>query len=236
MYAARDGPRIRPRDAQLPQLVALPAGVDGPTFSDGYSITLSAPPTADVVVTLGCADTSVSYTKRLVFTPEDWDRKYVAVNASLADPNVLEGRTAELTHFVASADAFFDGLAVSDVEIAVEFSVDSVPPPKLELVRFLDGGNGLDVLFDSPTNMIDGEWDIDCATLFEYAAQQFGADGTCAWTNSSALRVTFGAGAQIVPFDYVAATEKNAAYLKGCLLYTSPSPRDRTRSRMPSSA
>ena len=25
-------------------------------------------------------------------------------------------------------------------------------------------------------------------------------------------------------------------YLKGCLLYTSPSPRDRTRSRMPSSA
>ena len=26
------------------------------------------------------------------------------------------------------------------------------------------------------------------------------------------------------------------AYLKGCLLYTSPSPRDRTRSRMPSSA
>ena len=26
------------------------------------------------------------------------------------------------------------------------------------------------------------------------------------------------------------------AFLKGCLLYTSPSPRDRTRSRMPSSA
>ena len=86
-----------------------------------------------------------------------------------------------------------------------------MPPPKLELVRFLDGGNGLDVLFDSPTNMVDGEWDIDCATLFEYAAQQFGADGTCAWTNSSALRVTFGAGAQIVPFDYVAATDLNSA-------------------------
>ena len=28
----------------------------------------------------------------------------------------------------------------------------------------------------------------------------------------------------------------NAAENKGCLLYTSPSPRDRTRSRMPSSA
>ena len=194
------------------------AGIDGPTFGDGYWITLSAPPKDDVVVSLDCADTNVFYTKQLLFTPDDWDRKYVAVNASLADPNVFEGRTAELTHFVASADAFFDGLAVSDVEIAVEFSVDSVPPPKLELVRFLDGGNGLDVLFDSPTNMIDGEWDIDCATLFEYAAQQFGADGTCSWTNSSALRVTFGAGAQIVPFDYVAATTLNSAWLKGGVL------------------
>ena len=194
------------------------AGINGPTFGDGYWITLSAPPTANVVVSLDCADTNVFYTKRLLFTPDNWDRKYVAVNASLADPDVLEGRTATLTHSVASADAFFDGLAVSDVEIAVEFSVDSVPPPKLELVRFLDGGNGLDVLFDSPTNMIDGEWDIECATLFEYAAQQFGADGTCSWTNSSALRVTFGAGAQIVPFDYVAATDLNSVWLKGGVL------------------
>ena len=29
---------------------------------------------------------------------------------------------------------------------------------------------------------------------------------------------------------------KSAGYIKNCLLYTSPSPRDRTRSRMPSSA
>ena len=29
---------------------------------------------------------------------------------------------------------------------------------------------------------------------------------------------------------------ETAAYVQGCLLYTSPSPRDRTRSRMPSSA
>ena len=101
------------------------------------------------------------------------------------------------------ANVYGARLDVSDVEIAVEFSVDSVPPPKLELVRFLDGGNGLDVLFDSPTNMVDGEWDVDCATLFDNA-QQIGAAGTCAWTNSSALRVTFGAGAQIVPFDSAA--------------------------------
>src|SRR5665811_1018468 len=31
-------------------------------------------------------------------------------------------------------------------------------------------------------------------------------------------------------------TERVNAYIRNCLLYTSPSPRDRTRSRMPSSA
>ena len=33
-----------------------------------------------------------------------------------------------------------------------------------------------------------------------------------------------------------AAVANNTFMFKGCLLYTSPSPRDRTRSRMPSSA
>ena len=34
--------------------------------------------------------------------------------------------------------------------------------------------------------------------------------------------------------SYIIKTQANAGYI--CLLYTSPSPRDRTRSRMPSSA
>ena len=33
-----------------------------------------------------------------------------------------------------------------------------------------------------------------------------------------------------------AAAQEGASGIMGCLLYTSPSPRDRTRSRMPSSA
>jgi len=36
--------------------------------------------------------------------------------------------------------------------------------------------------------------------------------------------------------DYLAARASYVARYNGCLLYTSPSPRDRTRSRMPSSA
>ena len=40
-----------------------------------------------------------------------------------------------------------------------------------------------------------------------------------------------------VPYVYQEAHRKEILdYLKTCLLYTSPSPRDRTRSRMPSSA
>ena len=36
--------------------------------------------------------------------------------------------------------------------------------------------------------------------------------------------------------EVVAATKRSFEHYKRCLLYTSPSPRDRTRSRMPSSA
>ena len=36
--------------------------------------------------------------------------------------------------------------------------------------------------------------------------------------------------------EFLITKDVNENLLKGCLLYTSPSPRDRTRSRMPSSA
>jgi len=40
-----------------------------------------------------------------------------------------------------------------------------------------------------------------------------------------------------LPIEYYAADKNGVKVLyRGCLLYTSPSPRDRTRSRMPSSA
>ena len=37
-------------------------------------------------------------------------------------------------------------------------------------------------------------------------------------------------------YDIYDENENTVYVVKGCLLYTSPSPRDRTRSRMPSSA
>ena len=42
---------------------------------------------------------------------------------------------------------------------------------------------------------------------------------------------------QVFPLSSLHTTaQKNAFWINVCLLYTSPSPRDRTRSRMPSSA
>ena len=49
---------------------------------------------------------------------------------------------------------------------------------------------------------------------------------------SDGNKVTVGAPA----IDGAQVGAKVIKHLKGCLLYTSPSPRDRTRSRMPSSA
>ena len=41
---------------------------------------------------------------------------------------------------------------------------------------------------------------------------------------------------QVIPEDIQLKEKYSDVLPKGCLLYTSPSPRDRTRSRMPSSA
>ena len=46
----------------------------------------------------------------------------------------------------------------------------------------------------------------------------------------------FGAIPVIAPLINFAGAEDPSALANACLLYTSPSPRDRTRSRMPSSA
>ena len=40
----------------------------------------------------------------------------------------------------------------------------------------------------------------------------------------------------VPPYDVITPEEQEGYYNKSCLLYTSPSPRDRQKSRMPSSA
>src|SRR5665811_1336677 len=63
-----------------------------------------------------------------------------------------------------------------------------------------------------------------------YDAVKAGHAGTLDPLATGILPIAFGEATKTVPF----AVEGRKAYR--CLLYTSPSPRDRTRSRMPSSA
>ena len=53
-------------------------------------------------------------------------------------------------------------------------------------------------------------------------------------TESATRAVVEGMGLALYEFGY--KSKKSETQLRNCLLYTSPSPRDRTRSRMPSSA
>ena len=46
----------------------------------------------------------------------------------------------------------------------------------------------------------------------------------------------YSAGLYWVNEKFIIPNAESPSYLQSCLLYTSPSPRDRTRSRMPSSA
>ena len=195
------------------------ASADGPTFGDGYDVELSAPPNADVVVSLDVDDPKVFIApKKLRFTTENYAPRSFKVNATLLDATDEIGRTAVITHTVSSEDRFFDGIAVEDVDVTVKFSADAVPPPKLQLARFLDGGNGLDVVFDAHTDKAGFGWDFECADLFQWTSYQFGADAVCGWVNASAIVIYFGAGANLVPFDYVNATRENALFMKGGLL------------------
>ncbi|KAH8076750.1 hypothetical protein JL721_774 [Aureococcus anophagefferens] len=199
------------------------ANGDGATFGDAYFVSLSAAPSADVVVTVSTADAATALSPRtLVFSPDDWDAaREVRANATLAeDDDYAGGRAATITHAVASSDRFFDGILVDDVVVAVTFTADAVPPPKLNQSVFLDGGAGIDVLFDSATDRagLDGSESFDCSLIFDHS-DVFGDGASCDWRNSSAVRATFGSGATLVPFDYANATTTNAVYLRAGMVF-----------------
>ena len=55
--------------------------------------------------------------------------------------------------------------------------------------------------------------------------------------NPDAIMFRLNTGVSLMPtIDDINALRTHCGLAKACLLYTSPSPRDRTRSRMPSSA
>jgi hypothetical protein len=87
-----------------------------------------------------------------------------------------------------------------------------------------------------------------CASAAKAGQVSFTSDGRCAYTLDTKLVIengterrtvdlgTYANIAPVSPDGRFAAYNTNDDQLWICLLYTSPSPRDRTRSRMPSSA
>ena len=63
-----------------------------------------------------------------------------------------------------------------------------------------------------------------------------GAEGDGGPTNDYQIRAYFDSAGFLVKDEEIRIAGATVGTIDSCLLYTSPSPRDRTRSRMPSSA
>ena len=92
---------------------------EGSLTGDTYSIFLSAPPTADVTVTLS-SNSDVTFDQtQVVFTPDNWDVPQL-ISLVAVDDSLNEGdETIAITHSVSSADADFDGLSVPPLSVTV---------------------------------------------------------------------------------------------------------------------
>ena len=125
---------------------------------------------------------------------------------------------------------------MSEVKEIQEKHIDEVT------VRFAgDSGDGMQLTgtqFSETTAYVGN----DLSTLPDYPAEIRAPAGTL--YGVSGFQLHFSSSEIHTPGDVPdvlvamnpAALKKNLPELKSCLLYTSPSPRDRTRSRMPSSA
>ncbi len=79
-------------------------------------------------------------------------------------------------------------------------------PPTLIWARFLSGGEGLELMFDSSTDMGGQALSAPCSPLF-LNMTSFGAlTPTCTWPSSSYLIVLFGPSATLVPGDTLTLT------------------------------
>ena len=100
-------------------------------------------------------------------------------------------------------------------------------------VKDVNGNLIWDVQVDTPlaqTDLTAFETTLAGSTGSSLVGYINGATNTVATTVQSKLKEV------ISVFDFMSASQINAVITNTCLLYTSPSPRDRTRSRMPSSA
>ena len=125
--------------------------------SDSYEVVLTSKPSHDVTVTIsrsGDGDVSID-DQELTFTGSDWDQeKTVSVMAAHDDDAIDD--TATFSHSVASTDTDYNGISVSEVDVAVtddETAGVSILPEELTIA---EGGSDTYqvVLTSQPTHEV----------------------------------------------------------------------------------
>ena len=107
--------------------------------SDRYEVVLTSQPSHDVTVTIthsGDGDIGMDH-QELTFTGSDWETPQ-AVTVSAAQDDDARDDAASLSHTVASADADYNGIGVSEVEVAVtddETASVSILPEELTMAE-----------------------------------------------------------------------------------------------------
>ncbi len=118
----------------LPEELTIAEGA-----SDSYEVVLTSQPSHDVTVTIthsGDGDIGIG-DQELTFTDSDWETPQ-AVTVSAAQDDDARDDTATLSHVVASADGDYNGIAVSEVGVAVtddETARVSILPAKLTIAE-----------------------------------------------------------------------------------------------------
>ena len=121
------------------------------------------------------------------------------------------------------------GLAEDSAAMATGFSSTMRPDHP---VPFFSGNSSSPTQVFSSTEENDSNIMRDTCLAEDSAAMATGFSSTM-WPDHP---VPFFSGNSSSPTQVFSSTEENDSNIMSCLLYTSPSPRDRTRSRMPSSA
>ena len=107
--------------------------------SDRYEVVLTSQPSHDVTVTIthsGDGDIGMDH-QELTFTGSDWETPQ-AVTVSAAQDDDARDDTATLSHTVASTDADYNGIGVSEVEVTVtddETAGVSILPEELTMAE-----------------------------------------------------------------------------------------------------
>ena len=119
--------------------------------SDSYEVVLTSQPTHDVTVTVihsGDPDIGID-NRELTFTDSDWETVQ-AVTVSAAQDDDASDDTATLSHSVASTDTDYNGIGVSEVDVAItddETPGVSIRPEELTIAE--GGSDSYEVVLTS---------------------------------------------------------------------------------------